>query len=205
MPTVIYHTPLYGFLWHIVRHASHLEKKILDCGAGGNLPPLIMFHEHGFETHGIDISEIRLSQAENFGKQKGIKLNLIKGDMRELPYEDGSFSFVFSFNTIFHMPKKEMKIAISEMRRVLRKDGLCYVNFLSSDDDMYGEGDELAKGECWIDEGGEKILHSFLEEDELEDYLEGFEIQANDKRYRRRPKSRGAYTECYFELILQKI
>ena len=204
MPIIIHHTPLYGFLWHIEKYAAHLEKKILDCGAGGQLPPLAMFHEHGFEAHGIDIDESRLKQAAKFGKQKGMNLHLIKGDMRKLPYKDDTFSFVFSYNTIFHMPKEEMKKALSEMRRVLRKDGLCYVNFMTTEDDMYGEGEESVKGECWLEEGGEKILHCFLEDDELKDYTVGFELVSYEKRFIRRPKWWDDYTGCYFDLILQK-
>jgi len=204
MPIVIRHTPLYGFLWHIEKYASNLEKKILDCGCGGPLPPLAMFYEHGFEVHGIDIDKGRLEQAENFGKQKGMKLNLILGDMRELPYEDESFSFVFSYFTIFHLTKADIKMAMSEMRRILKKDGLCFVNFMTTEDGMYGEGDELVKGECWLDEGGEKILHTFLDDDELLEFTAGFEIVSYDKRFMRRPKWWGDYQGCYFDLILQK-
>ncbi|MBK5115059.1 MAG: class I SAM-dependent methyltransferase [Candidatus Heimdallarchaeota archaeon] len=204
MPVVIHHTPLYGFLWHIEKHASHLEKKILDCGCGGALPPLAMFYEHGFEAYGIDIDQGRLTQAENFGKQKGMKLNLITGDMRDLPYEGGSFSFVFSYYTIFHLTKKDMKKAMEEMRRVLTKDGLCFVNFMTTEDGMYMEGEELVKGECWLNEGGEKILHSFLNDEELQEYTAGFDIVSYDKRFIRRPKWWGDYQGCYFDLILQK-
>ena len=92
-----------------------------------------------------------------------------------------------------------------EIRRILKKDGLCFVNLMSTEDDMYGEGEEKVKGECWIEEGGEKILHTFLDEEELPEYTEGFDVVWYEKRYMRRPKWWGDYQGCYFDLILQKI
>ena len=184
---------------------SHLEKKILDCGAGGHLPPLAMFHEHGFETHGVDISESRIKDAIEYGKKIGADLKIINCDMRELSYDDESFSFVFSYNTIFHMTKKDIKKSMAEMRRVLVKDGLCFVNFMSTEDDMYGEGEELVKGECRQIECGEEVIHTFFDDNEVSDFLEGFELIALDKRYIKRPKRWQDYTGCYFDLILKKI
>ncbi|WP_425449095.1 hypothetical protein [Dethiothermospora halolimnae] len=36
---------------------TDLEKKVLDCGAGGNRPHLTMFYEQGYKTKGIEISD----------------------------------------------------------------------------------------------------------------------------------------------------
>ena len=46
---------LYSFLKEC--NKSSLEKIILDCGAGGTVGPLVIFHEYGFKTFGIDISD----------------------------------------------------------------------------------------------------------------------------------------------------
>jgi ubiquinone/menaquinone biosynthesis C-methylase UbiE len=63
-----------------------------------------------------------------------MSLNIIGGDMRHIPFPDASFSFVYSFNAIDFMVKPDIVLAMQEMTRVLRPDGLCYVNFLSVDD-----------------------------------------------------------------------
>lgn len=205
MSIILHQTPIYNFMWHIQQYAATMEKKVLDCGAGGNLPPLAMFKEYGFETHGIDIDEERIKLAEDYAKTKGITLNILHGDMRELPYEDESFSFVFSYNTIFHMIKKDIKKALKEMRRVLKTDGLCYVNFMTTEDGMYGEGEELEKGECLQRECGEDVIHTFFDDDELLPFLEGFELIALDKRYVKRPLRWKDYTGCYFDYIIRKV
>ncbi|NHK30773.1 MAG: class I SAM-dependent methyltransferase [Asgard group archaeon] len=205
MSIILHQTPIYNFLWHIKQYAPTLEKKILDCGAGGGLPPLALFKEHGFETHGIDISKENIKRAEDFGKSHGMDLNIIHGDMRELPYDDQSFSFAFSYNTIFHMTKKDIKKALKEMRRVLKTDGLCYVNFMTIEDGMYGDGEELEKGECLQRECGEDVIHTFFDDDELPSFLEGFELIALDKRYVKRPLRWKDYTGCYFDCIIKKV
>jgi hypothetical protein len=43
-----YPSSLYDFLRFI--KANPVNKKILDCGAGGPNPKLAFFHENGFET-----------------------------------------------------------------------------------------------------------------------------------------------------------
>ena len=44
-------------LYQLLRFTQSLEEKtVLDCGAGGQNPPLGLFHEYGFKTIGIDIS-----------------------------------------------------------------------------------------------------------------------------------------------------
>ena len=40
------------------------------------------------------------------------------------------------------MNKKDVEIAINEIKRVMIDDGLCYINFLSKEDFRYGQGEE---------------------------------------------------------------
>ncbi|MHA2033254.1 MAG: class I SAM-dependent methyltransferase, partial [Candidatus Kariarchaeaceae archaeon] len=108
-----------------------MEKKILDCGAGGNNPPLTLFYLNGFETHGIDISEDENQKAQIFCGTHDIKLNIVTGDIRDIPFEDESFSFVYSINTTVHLSKHDNLKAISEIHRVLKPEGLCCLNFIS--------------------------------------------------------------------------
>jgi ubiquinone/menaquinone biosynthesis C-methylase UbiE len=205
MPIVLHQIPIYNLLWHIQQYAPTLEKKILDCGAGGGLPPLAMFNEHGFETHGIDIDKERIKMAEDFAKTHGMELNIIQGDMRELPYDDESFSFVYSYNTIFHMTKKDIKKSMQEIKRVLRKDGLCFINFMTMEDGMYGHGTELEKGECLQEECGEEVIHTFVEEKELDYFFEGFELIAIDTRYMKRPLLWKDYVGSYYDCTIRKL
>lgn len=51
--------------------------------------------------------------------------------MKEIPFDNEFFSFLFSYNTSVHMKKQDFSLALSEFYRVLKYGGLCYVNFLS--------------------------------------------------------------------------
>ncbi|MHA2233005.1 MAG: class I SAM-dependent methyltransferase [Candidatus Hodarchaeales archaeon] len=151
---------LYGFLK--VCNTSPLEKEILDCGAGGQNPPLALFYEYGYKTHGIDIS---------------------KGDIRNIPFEDESLSFVYSINTIGHHTKADIAIAMKEIERILKPKGLSYVNFGSIDRPMPGIGREIRKGEWMkVRDDGSESYHSYYEDDEPDSYFDSFEIIRKEKR-----------------------
>jgi ubiquinone/menaquinone biosynthesis C-methylase UbiE len=151
---------------------SPIEKKILDCGAGGRRPPTALFSYYGYKTHGIDIDNERLKMAEDFCKENGIKVEFRQGDMRALPYEDSSFGLVFSYNTICHLSKEDTQVAMNEMIRVLKPEGFIFVNFLSTEDFRYGRGEEIAPNEFL-----HQSLHTFFEDDEPDYFFEGTELQ----------------------------
>ncbi|WP_347460391.1 class I SAM-dependent methyltransferase [Clostridium sp. DMHC 10] len=80
---------------------EELEKTVLDCGAGGKMPPLSLFLQNGYKTYGIEISDKQIERAEAFSKEHKVNLNIDKGDMRKLPFENESFNYVYSYNSIF--------------------------------------------------------------------------------------------------------
>ena len=132
MIEIIWATPLYEFLRRC--NASSLPKVVLDCGAGGDYPPLSLFYQYGYKTYGIEIAEKPLAYAQKYCAEHSMPLNIIGGDMRRIPFPSAYFSFVYSYNAIDFMIKPDIAIAMQEITRVLRPGGLCYVNFLSVDD-----------------------------------------------------------------------
>ncbi len=177
---VIVRAPLYTFLSYC--NDSPLEKVVLDCGAGGAVPPLVLFHEHGYRTLGVDISEDQVELARQFGSQHAMDLRIVRGDMRELPFAGESMSFVYSIDSICHMTKKQVARSVDEILRVLRQGGLCFVSFLSVDDDRCGCGAQLGCGEFFSEEGGEQILHSFYEDTEPASYFDTLTLIRREKR-----------------------
>ena len=169
---------LYRFLKLIEK--VELEKKVLDCGAGGPRPPLALFHDYGYETHGIDISESAIVASEKFASERDMNLNIIKGDMRETPFDDESFSFVFSQNSVCHLTKKDTMVAINEMNRVLRPGGYLLVDFMSTESSYYGSptlGEEVGPSEYqYIDDDGHKVLHCFHSDGEPDKYFTELKI-----------------------------
>ena len=123
MKTIFRQNQLFTFLLYC--NGQGLEKNILDCGAGGGCPPLAIFKDHGYETYGIDIDEEEIQRAKEFEEKHNLELNISKGDMRNLKFEDEYFSYIYSYNTIFHMSKEEIStlfcISTITLHRVLKQ------------------------------------------------------------------------------------
>jgi ubiquinone/menaquinone biosynthesis C-methylase UbiE len=180
--------PIYTFLSYC--NATTLEREVLDCGAGGAAPPLAAFAEHGYQTHGIDISRQQLKRASRFSTNHGMDLDLTLGDMRDLPFGDSSLSFVYSYGSICHMTKREVGVTMGEIERVLKRGGLCYVSFLSVEDGRYGQGPQLGSGEYAYDDGDHKGLHCYYVEGEPDDYFRNFTRLRTERRRTERWKDR---------------
>ncbi|MBN2794664.1 MAG: class I SAM-dependent methyltransferase [Clostridia bacterium] len=200
MSLLINATPLYNFLRYC--QGSELEKKILDCGAGGALPPLALFHEFGYEVCGVENSLDQIHKAETFSKKNNMTLNLLHADMVQLPFEKESFSFVYSYNTSIHIPKDSFKIAMDNMKDVLRVNGLLYVNFLNKECDSYGIGEERSEGEFY--DAASDALFVHYDEDEIEKLISGLEVVHFEKRIVNRKLQKEYLKSGYLEYIFKK-
>lgn len=203
MKTVFRQNQLLTFLLYC--NDIELEKNVLDCGAGGNCPPLAMFAEQGYKTYGIDNDERQISMAKKFEQDNGLNLNIEKGDMRSLNFKDESISFIFSYNSIFHMSKKEISQSISEIKRVLKKDGLVFINVASVHDMRATSGTKVTDGEYLQLEHGQEVLHSFFNDNEAEGYFEGFDVIYKENRVREGFTEKGQkITLGFIDYILEK-
>ncbi|MBD3158955.1 MAG: methyltransferase domain-containing protein [Candidatus Lokiarchaeota archaeon] len=184
MYNVLFPSQVYRFPYVLRRfnREQEVDKTVLDCGAGGSKPSLALFHELGYETHGIDTSNEQVKKAKQFCKENGLELGIQIGDMREIPFENESFGLVYSYNSIFHLTKADSAEAMNEMRRVLKKPGYLYVNFLSVEDQQCGQGEKVGPGEWKSTEHGEPTVHSYYKDTEPEQYFEGMEILFKEKR-----------------------
>ena len=199
----VYPPSLYNFLWHI--RSNPLGKKILDCGAGGYDPKIAFFLENGLEVYGIDISDEQIKASEEYAAKYNVNLNIIKGDMRKIPYGSNYFDYIYSFSSIVHLSKKDTEIAINEMHRVLKNGGLCYLNFLSVDDKWFEEGEEVNPGEVVTKEGEEEYLHSYYKDDEPDSYFNQFEIIYKEKKHIKIGRYYNTARSCILEYIARKI
>jgi ubiquinone/menaquinone biosynthesis C-methylase UbiE len=203
MKNVFRQTQLYKFLYYC-NTTTNIGKNVLDCGAGGNCPPLVLFEEFGYIPHGIEISEFQLDEAHEYCEKNNIDLNIIKGDMRSLPYKDTSMSFAYSYNTIFHMSKSDISIAVAEIKRVLVPGGLCFINFLSLDNDEYGKGEKAGDGEFLQEEGGKKVLHTYCAEMDTDSFFDDMDVLYKETRVLHRIFEGRRIKQGYIDYIAQK-
>jgi len=164
---------LYIFLDYC--NESNQEKKILECGTGREVVSSI-FYQNGYETYGIDISEETIQEAIEWCEKHNFKIHLQKGDMRNIPFENESFSFVFASGSIIFMNKIDIALSIKEMARVLKPNGLCFVNFNSADIIDEHEYNEKSKEIFGCDRA------SYHENNEADEYFDDFIILRKEKR-----------------------
>jgi SAM-dependent methyltransferase len=113
-------------------HAEHVARYQFAAGLAAGLRVLDAASGEGYGTEmiaragaksvvGIDLDPKAVEHArERYG------LDFRAGDVGALPFEDGSFDLVVSFETIEHV--KDGERAISEFHRVLSDDGLLVIS-----------------------------------------------------------------------------
>lgn len=84
---------------------------------------LVWAHAHGARAFGVDISMPTVRLAAGAFRAAGLDggLSAAVGDVRDLPFADGSFDAIYSMGTIEHFADTEG--AIAEMTRVLKPGG----------------------------------------------------------------------------------
>ncbi len=173
--------PLYRFAAYCNQERITGGRSVLDCGAGGTQPPLGIFHEMGYKTRGIDLDAGQVMEANQFADEYGMILDITLGDMTNLQFEDNSFDFVYSYNSVFHMKKEQIRLAMDEMKRVLKPNGLLFVNFLSVDDFRCGEGPHLGQNQ-YEQMDDEPVIHSYFEHNEGDQYFSDMEFVLKERR-----------------------
>lgn len=95
--------------------------RLLDCGCGTGVN-LALLQQHG-RAYGIDITWRGLQ----FAKARGHR-RLARADAARLPFPDGQFDIVTSFDVIYSLPDDIERLAVIEMRRVLKPGGVLVLN-----------------------------------------------------------------------------
>jgi SAM-dependent methyltransferase len=105
---------------------------VLDvpCGFGRHSLPLA---DAGYFVTGVDRSEVQLEEA---GRLAGARDNprWLRADMRELPFEDGSFDAVLNlFSSLGYRGEEADRQSLAEFRRVLRPGGALVIETMHRD------------------------------------------------------------------------
>jgi SAM-dependent methyltransferase len=158
--------------------ANNATKKVLELGAGHGRDATF-FASNGIEVvEALDYSVAAVEILDKIAKEKGlpIKPRIFDVKGRPLPFPDGNFDAVYShmlFNMKFSLD--ELHFIFSEIRRVLKPEGLNFFSVRNHNDKSYGRGIEIDK-EGIYDINGFQIR--FFTEKEIKDLTteEGFEL-----------------------------
>jgi SAM-dependent methyltransferase len=108
-------------------------RRILDvgCGAGRHL---VRLRKLGSDPVGLDLSPSLLAEAARHGREVGVRVPLVRGDMRHLPFANRRFDGVTSLFTSFgYFSRDEDRRVVREATRVLVPDGFHLLDFLNRD------------------------------------------------------------------------
>ena len=114
------------------------SSSILDvgCGKGFMLFDMLQLIP-GVKVAGVDISAYAV---ENALEEVGNHIQV--ADARELPFEDKSFDYVISINTIHNLERNDLIVALKEIERVAAKGSFVTV-------DAYRNEEERLAMEAW--------------------------------------------------------
>lgn len=97
------------------------DSNVLDLGCGNGLNSIFINQETGAEVVGLDLSDVRIENAKKKATSNE-RIKFTQGTATELPFEDETFSHVWSQSTLYHVHNREK--ALKEIFRVLKKGGI---------------------------------------------------------------------------------
>jgi ubiquinone/menaquinone biosynthesis C-methylase UbiE len=103
--------------------------------------------------------------------------------MRELPFIDSYFDGIICTNVLHHGKLVEIKQAIREVQRVMRKGASAFIVALSTADFRKGNGKKLEPNTFVFTQGDERgIVHHFFPRAELVSCLRGTKLVSFKER-----------------------
>lgn len=175
----VWKNPCIESFYLVNRWKSQNKNDFLDlgCGLGRHT---VLFAKNNFNVTSFDISEEAINKTKAWCQEEGLTCNYKIGDMLSLPFNDNSFDAIVCINVISHTDTEGLKKVISEIKRVLKNDGECYLTLCSKDtwaykDTQWPEVDPNTK--LRMEEGPEyKVAHVFVDYDLVQELFKDFEI-----------------------------
>jgi len=145
--------------------------------------------QKGYKPVGIDPSLRAILAARRISKQLKLEANFVVGDARLLPFATSSFDAGFSYGVFQHFSKENAKNSLSELSRVVKKDGKIMAqmpnkygirSFQQQARRKFSEGEGFEVRYCTPDELMKFFKQTFGETKMTADCYFGLGIQKND-------------------------
>lgn len=162
--------------WGGPRPISMLEglisppSRVLDlgCGNGRYLLPL----SRKYDSVGTDVSVTAVYKARSYISKNNTQAECLVSSITSIPFSDNSFDAVLCLGVIQHLLEDERKLAINEIKKVMKNGAFLFIEVFGTEDMRYG-GDEIEKN-TFLRKNG--IIYHYFTEYELAPLLAGFDI-----------------------------
>ncbi len=125
---------------HIKREADFIDHSLgvaqgavvldLACGTGQHS---IELAARGYSVVGYDLSVYQLAVAGEAAQERGLKINFLQGDMREMAFQE-MFDGIYCWNTSFGYFEEEKNVAVAErIFQALRPGGMFLIDVINRD------------------------------------------------------------------------
>lgn len=154
------------------------RKSILDLGCGLGRHSLL-FAEYGFKVTAVDISDDALDFLKKRSKELKTDIACRKADMEALPFADDAFDCIFALHSAGHTDTNGMKRIMSEIKRVLKPDGVVFMTLCSKETWTYAESGlpKLDENTVIKTDGPEQgVPHFFVGREEIEELFSELEL-----------------------------
>ena len=153
---------------HVARYSFSSKytngKKVLDIACGVGYGCKILSKKGAKNVIGCDISMESINYAKEHYSGEGIKFQV--KDIKKLDFLDEEFDCIVSFETLEHV--KDQEVAITELKRVLKKGGILIISTPNLESRTSGEenANRFHEKELTVEEFNE-ILGKFFPKFEL--------------------------------------
>ncbi|MBI2636222.1 class I SAM-dependent methyltransferase [Candidatus Peregrinibacteria bacterium] len=151
------------------------NSRLLDVGCAYGRDSAFLA-EHGFKVTGVDYAAGLIERA----KQRVPNAEFLVADMRELPFDSGSFDGIWAYMSLLHLQKSEVPAALQGFAHVLAPQG------------VFALGMKVGQGEGYVTDqrydGAKKYFANFTE-NEMHGLLQqaGFHVLESSVRERQLP------------------
>ncbi|MFP4402803.1 MAG: class I SAM-dependent methyltransferase [Candidatus Woesearchaeota archaeon] len=123
----------------------------------------------GFNASSFDFTNEAIKATKENLKKNSLKASIKKANMyNKFPYNNKYFDFIICFQAIFHGRLEQIMLTLSEIKRILKKDGMFFATFLRYEDIYFDKNKKLHY--FWVYSGGKKFK-SWLKQDKSQPHL----------------------------------
>lgn len=116
----------------IEKFSNLAGRTIVDLGCGPGRDAAIL-RSLGHEITCVDASQTMV----NICEKQGFKT--AKADLLLLPFESANFDAAWAYTSFLHLPKKQLRNGLVEMKRVVKRQGIFGIGMIEGEGELYKE------------------------------------------------------------------